>query len=69
MTEAELIDEFRALFNWNGAKRLTAKAWAKGHGFSQAYVSDVLNGKRGISDRMAEAMGHRRIVTFERIEP
>jgi hypothetical protein len=68
LSEEELIDEFRALFNWAGTKRLTAKDWAAKYGFSQAYVSDVLHGRRGIADRMAEALGYRRVVTFERME-
>ena len=69
MTEADLLTEFRQLFSWHGDKRLTAKEWAKSNGFSQAYVSDILHGKRGFSDRFAEAMGYRRIVTFERLKP
>lgn len=63
-TEAELLNEFRALFNWTGPKRLTAKQWAKDHGFSQAYISDVLHGRRGVADRFAEALGYQRVVTF-----
>lgn len=64
LTEDELLEEFRALFNWRGCERLTAKQWADEHGFSQAYVSDVLRGKRGIADRFAEALGYQRVVTF-----
>ena len=67
LTEDELLEEFRALFNWRGGKRLTAKQWASEHGFSQAYVSDVLRGNRGIADRFAEALGYQRIVTFRPI--
>ena len=62
--EAELLDMFRALFNWQGKERLTAKQWAKDNGFSQAYVSDLLHGRRGVADRFAEALGYRRVVTF-----
>ena len=67
LSEAELLEEFRALFNWKGVDRITAKAWAAQHGFSQAYVSDVLHGRRGVADRFAEALGYRRFVTFERL--
>lgn len=63
-SEEELLAEFRALFNWDGPQRLTAKQWAADHGFSQSYVSDVLHGRRGIADRFAEALGYQRIVTF-----
>ena len=64
MSEDELLDEFRALFNWRGRKRLTAKQWAAEHGFSQAYVSDVLRGNRGIADRFAGEIGYQRVVIF-----
>lgn len=67
MDEAELLAEFRALFDWRGTERLTAKQWAKDHGFSQAYVSDVLHGRRSITDRFAEALGYRRVVSFARL--
>ena len=66
MAEDELLAGFRALFDWKGTTRLTAKKWAADHGFSQAYISDVLHGRRGISDRFAEELGYRRIVLFER---
>jgi hypothetical protein len=64
LSEAELVEEFRAMFNWNGGQRMTAKAWADAYGFSQAYVSDVLHGRRGIADRMARALGYDMIVMF-----
>lgn len=69
MTEEDLLREFRKLFDWNGPARLTAKEWAAEHGFSQAYISDVLHGRRGVADRFAEALGYRRVVSFEPIDP
>ena len=65
LNEVEMLDAFRQLFNWDGSKRLTAKQWAQENGFSQAYVSDVLHGRRGVADRFAEALGYRRVVIFE----
>ena len=67
MTEGEFINEFRRVFDWNGSERMTAKAWAAEHGFSESYLSDVLRGKRGVSDRMAEALGYQRIVSFVKV--
>lgn len=64
MTEEEFIAQFRRLFDWKGTERLTAKQWSADHGFSQSYISDVLRGRRGVSDRMAEALGYRRVVSF-----
>lgn len=63
-TEDEVLAEFRSLFGWKAEGKVTAKSWAAEHGFSPAYVSDVLNGKRGIADRMAEELGYLRVVSF-----
>jgi len=67
VSEDEFLAEFRAVFNWNGNTRITARQWAADHGFSPAYISDVLNGNRGVSDRIAEAMGYVRVVSFEKL--
>jgi predicted transcriptional regulator len=64
LTEDELLEEFRALFNWRGCERLTAKQWADEHGFSQAYVSDVLRGKRG-SRSMVEVTQEDRLLVAD----
>ena len=50
------------------AKAGSQKAWARAHGLSQAYVSDVLQRKRGISDSVAEALGYRVVVTYQKLQ-
>jgi hypothetical protein len=42
----------------------SARAWAREHGFSSTYLSEVVNGTRSVSDRMAQALGFRRVVAF-----
>lgn len=37
----------------------TGRGWAEAHGFSSPFVSDLLNGKRGTSDRVLAAVGMR----------
>jgi len=45
-------------------ERGTQKAWAKDHGISAAYVNDVLQGRREISDNFAAMLGFERRVVF-----
>lgn len=39
-------------------------AWAKKHGLSPAYVSDVINGRRDPGKAILEALGLERVVTY-----
>ncbi len=50
------------------AKAGSQKAWAGAQGLSQAYVSDVLQRKRGISDSVAKALGYRAVVTYQKLQ-
>ena len=45
------------------------QAWAAAHGISPQFVCDVRQGRRAPTDRLARALGWRRVVSFERIEP
>lgn len=42
----------------------TQKAWAEKHGVSPAYVNDLLQGRREISDNVADMLGYERRVIF-----
>lgn len=44
----------------------TQRQWARTHGFSDAYVSDVLAGRRDISSKLAAALGYEKVVSFKR---
>lgn len=60
MTENELRASLRASLS----KRGEARAWAKAHGISEAYLSDYLRGRRGAGEKIASAMGLVRVVTY-----
>lgn len=46
----------------------SAQAWAKQVGVSPQFVCDVRQGRRAPTDRLAHALGWRRVVSFARIE-
>jgi len=69
VSEDEFRDHIRAMIGYHGGKRVWARDLAKRFGVSQSYFSDVLNGNRGIADKLANAAGYRRVVTFEPIDP
>lgn len=41
------------------------KAWADLHKVSESFVSDVLRGRRDVSDYMASCLGLQRVIMFE----
>jgi transcriptional regulator with XRE-family HTH domain len=64
-TESELRAELREMIGFApDGSRIFAADLAEKFGISKAYLSDVLNGKRGIADRLADAMGYERVVVF-----
>ena len=44
------------------------QAWARENGISPQFVCDVLQGRRAPTDRLARALGYRRVVAFERMK-
>lgn len=50
------------------AEEGSQKSWADKNGVSPAYVSDILQERREISDRIAESLGYRKIVVFAKTE-
>ena len=47
-------------------RRLTQAGWAKKHGFSAQFITDVLSGRRNVTAKLAKAMGYERAVIFVR---
>lgn len=45
-----------------------AKSAAKALGISQQYLSDMMNGRREISDEVARKLGYRKVVRYQRME-
>lgn len=68
LSEAELREVLRSRIGFHGGKRVFAKDLAADCGVCQAYLSDVLNNRRGIADKLAHALGYERVVTFVPID-
>jgi hypothetical protein len=62
MTEDELRNIIRSKIKWDVTTKSLAQEW----GLPESYLSDVLNAERGIGHKLANALGYRRVVTFER---
>lgn len=45
---------------------LTQEGWAQHRGFSASFISDVLQGRRDVTESLATAMGYERKVIFVR---
>lgn len=45
-------------------KRDSQVATAKRLGFSSAFINDVLHGRRGITDALADKLGYERVTRF-----
>lgn len=59
MTEQEVRDRLQTAIDAAGGQR----GFAKAHGFSVAFVNDVVRGKRDLSDRILAAIGIERQIT------
>ena len=60
LVEAEVRRVLQAAIAGLGSQ----KAFAARHGFSRAYVNDVLHERRAITDRLCAAIGVKRFVTY-----
>ena len=61
-TEADLLDELKRSVDHKRGLTNTAERL----GFTIQFISDVVNGRRPVSGKLAERMGYRRVVEFER---
>lgn len=43
------------------------KAWATKHGLSSSFLTDVLQGRRGLTDRVLAALGLKREEVFKQV--
>ncbi len=60
MTEQDVLIMLKRACNASGSQ----KAWAKANGFSNSYVSDVLNKRRDPADEICKALGVERAVIY-----
>ena len=63
MTQEQLIERLRLEAEHESARRVADR-----YGVSHSFLSNVLHGIKPVSPRLAEAMGFRRVVRFERID-
>lgn len=60
LTEMQVIERLRAACKAAGGQ----KAFARLHGFTGAYVHDVLHGRRPPADRILDALGLERMTIY-----
>jgi plasmid maintenance system antidote protein VapI len=56
------------LINQLVKRKGTQAAAAEELGVSPAHISDIIRGNRGISDEIAQRLGYRRVVVFEKVK-
>ena len=67
VTEEDLRNVIRSMIGWRDGQKVTAKSLAAEWEVSQVFLSDVINGRRGISDNLARKLGYQRTVSFTKI--
>jgi DNA-binding transcriptional regulator YdaS (Cro superfamily) len=60
LTEQEVRDRLRGAVEQAGGQR----RFADMHGFTPAYVNDVVHGRRALADRILAAIGVERVVSY-----
>lgn len=58
------IDELRAVLAGACEKAGGQSAWAKSHGLSAPYISDILKKRREPGPQVLDALGFERIITY-----
>ncbi len=61
ITDAEVIAALEAAVEAAGS----LQAWGRAHQFTASYVSDVINGRRNPSERLARAVGFKLVQGWE----
>lgn len=61
--ETEVREQLHAAIAEVGGQQ----AFAKRHGFSSAYISDVVRNRRDLSDRLLAALGIERVVMYRKV--
>lgn len=63
-TTDEILIDLRQACNEAGSQA----AWADANDVSPAYLSDVLNKRRDISESFAKALGYERVVLYRKVQ-
>lgn len=64
VSEQAVLDRLRSAIQTAGSQH----AWARQHGISAAYVSDVLNGRRELGKKILEALRIERVVIYREMD-
>lgn len=65
ITHEKAIELIRQKVKAHGSQIKTAKELD----IAPAYLSDILNGRRDVSDSVARKLGYRRVIFFEKLFP
>jgi hypothetical protein len=60
----EIIDQLKQECRELGSQA----AWAKNHGFSRSFISDVLQGRRDVTEKLANRLGYVKVCAWEKVE-
>lgn len=69
LTEEQLRVELRGMLGWHAGRKVMLKTLAARFGVSEAYLSQVMNGHKGIGPKLAAAMGYERVVCVPGFRP
>lgn len=67
LSTGKTVEEMRRMLRDECERAGSQRAWADAHTFSDAYISDVLKGARGISPELAKALGYEHRHMFYRL--
>ncbi len=62
VSETDVLDALRSLITREGGQRAVARSLD----VSAAYINDILHGRRGVSERIANALGFSQQVTYQK---
>lgn len=62
ITQTQLLKELKKATEMEGSQQ----KWAEENGLSASYVSDILKGKRGISEKVAKRLGYAPVRAFRK---
>lgn len=64
ITQADAIDIIRNIVKEEGSQTGAAKRL----GIAVSYLSDILNGNRNVSEKIAKKLGYKKVIVYKKIE-
>jgi len=62
-------DQLRAILRCQVDATGSIAEWSRLHGFTRSFVSDVLAGNRGISERLGRLLGYEKVQSWRKLTP